>query len=169
METSDLLRSKIYYFSKEEDKINLMRLLAFWRFREKKIVFTNGCFDILHLGHIDYLSKSADLGDILIIGLNTDSSVKKIKNAGRPVNDENARAKILSSIGFVNAIVLFDETTPYNLIKMICPDVLIKGSDYKPENIVGYDIVKANGGEIITIDFLKGYSTSSIIEKIKSL
>ncbi len=169
MKTNDLIHSKIYYFSKEEDRANLMRLLAFWRFREKKIIFTNGCFDILHLGHIDYLSKSSDLGDILIIGLNTDSSVKKIKDKGRPVNDENARANILASIGFVNAVVLFDETTPYDLIKIICPNILIKGSDYKLKNIVGYDIVRENGGEIVTIDFLEGYSTSSIIKKIKLL
>ena len=169
MKKSDLIQSKIYHFNKEEDKINLSRILAFWRFRNKKIVFTNGCFDILHLGHIDYLTKAADMGDILITGLNTDISVKQIKGDKRPVNNEISRAAVLASLLFVNAVVLFDEDTPYNLIKSISPDILAKGSDYKPEKIVGYDIVKENGGKIVTIDFLEGYSTSSIIEKIKSI
>lgn len=169
MGTNDLIQSKIYHFSKEADKTNFSRILSFWAFREKKTVFTNGCFDILHLGHIDYLSKAADLGDILIIGLNTDFSVKKIKGDKRPVNKEISRAAVLASLNFVSAVVLFDEETPYDLIKFIRPNILVKGSDYKPENIVGSDIVKENGGEIITIDFLEGYSTSSIIENIKLL
>ncbi|MEZ5084026.1 MAG: D-glycero-beta-D-manno-heptose 1-phosphate adenylyltransferase [Bacteroidales bacterium] len=145
----------------------LTSMLTYWEFKGFKIVFTNGCFDIIHLGHIDYLSKAREKGSILIIGLNTDASVKRLKGSSRPLNDENARARILASLNFVDAVVLFDEDTPYELIKKVQPDILVKGSDYKPEDIVGYDIVMAKGGEIITIDFLEGYSTSGIIEKIK--
>jgi rfaE bifunctional protein nucleotidyltransferase chain/domain len=163
MSKLEIIKSKI--FSKESLKYQLV----IWRFLSKKIVFTNGCFDILHLGHIDYLSKAAEFGDVLIIGLNSDDSVRKIKGINRPINDEKSRAKILASLGFVSAVILFDEDTPYNLIKFVQPDVLIKGSDYKPEDIVGYDIVKAKGGVIETIDFLPGYSTSSIIDKIKRI
>jgi D-glycero-beta-D-manno-heptose 1-phosphate adenylyltransferase len=141
--------------------------LAYWRFKERKIVFTNGCFDILHLGHIDYLSKAADHGDVLIIGLNTDDSVRRLKGPGRPVNNEQARAEVLASLFFVSAVVFFEEQTPYELIKKVQPDVLVKGSDYKAEDIVGYDIVKAKGGEVVTIDFLHGYSTTGIINKLK--
>jgi D-glycero-beta-D-manno-heptose 1-phosphate adenylyltransferase len=147
---------------------NLKRLVAYWRFHEKKIVFTNGCFDLIHRGHIDYLAKAADLGNALIVGLNTDDSVSRIKGKQRPVQDEQSRALILASLHFVNAVVLFDEDTPYNLIQKIQPDVLVKGSDYQPDKIVGYDIVTKNGGEITTIEFLEGYSTSAIIQKLKS-
>ncbi len=163
MSKLEIIKSKI--FSKESLKYQLV----IWRFLSKKIVFTNGCFDILHLGHIDYLSKAAEFGDVLIIGLNSDDSVRKIKGINRPINDEKSRAIILASLSFVSAVILFDEDTPYNLIKFVQPDVLIKGSDYKPEDIVGYDIVKAKGGVIETIDFLPGYSTSSIIDKIKRI
>ena len=138
-----------------------------WRFFNKKIVWTNGCFDILHLGHIDYLSKAKDQGDILIVGVNTDESVRKIKKAGRPITDEKSRATIIAALHFVDAVVLFDEETPFEQIKFIQPDVLVKGSDYKAEDIVGYDIVISKGGKVITLDFLKGYSTSAIEEKIK--
>ncbi len=163
MSNLEIIKSKI--FSKESLKYQL----AIWRFLSKKIVFTNGCFDILHLGHIDYLSKAAEFGNVLIVGLNSDDSVRTIKGINRPINDENSRAMILASLGFVSAVILFDEDTPYNLIKFVQPDVLIKGSDYKPEDIVGYDIVKAKGGVIETIDFLNGYSTTSIIDKIKKI
>lgn len=145
----------------------LNRMLAFWRFKQFKIVFTNGCFDILHLGHIDYLSKARGLGDLLIIGLNTDASVSRIKGPERPVNDQNARSMLLASMTFVDAIVFFDDDTPYDLIKQIQPNVLVKGTDYKPDDIVGADLVKANGGAVVTIDFLEGYSTSSIIHKLR--
>lgn len=141
--------------------------LAYWKFKGNRVVFTNGCFDIIHLGHVDYLSKARDLGDVLIIGLNTDNSVSRIKGPSRPVNNETARANILSSFNFVDAIFLFDEETPYDLINKVKPDILVKGSDYNPEDIVGYDIVKSTGGNIETIDFLEGYSTSSIIKKLK--
>ncbi|MDD5571387.1 MAG: D-glycero-beta-D-manno-heptose 1-phosphate adenylyltransferase [Bacteroidales bacterium] len=137
-----------------------------WRKKNKKIVFTNGCFDILHLGHIDYLSKAADLGDILIIGLNTDASVRKIKGKNRPINNEISRSKVLASLFFVDAVVLFNEETPYNLIKTIQPNILVKGSDYKSGSIIGSDIVKSKGGRIVTVDFVEGYSTSEIEKRI---
>jgi len=143
--------------------------LAYWRFHEKKIVFTNGCFDLIHQGHIDYLSQAADHGDILIIGLNTDASVKRLKGENRPVQDERSRALLLSSLRFVDAVVLFDQDTPYELIQLVNPDVLVKGSDYSAEEIVGYDIVTAKGGEVITIDYLDGFSTTGLIEQIKAL
>ncbi len=163
MQKLDILYAKIL------NKEQFQKSLEFWRLMKKKIVFTNGCFDIIHRGHIDYLSKAADLGNILLIGLNTDASVKRLKGRGRPVNDEVARAQNLAALFFIDAIILFDEDTPYNLIKEVKPDILVKGSDYKSEDIVGHDIVKENGGEIVTIDLLPGYSTTSIIQKIKDL
>ena len=155
-----LIKSKIV------SGIDLTRLLSFYRFRNQKVVFTNGCFDIIHLGHVKYLSQAADLGNILIIGLNSDSSVNKIKGHDRPVLDQKSRALTLAAFSFVNNIVLFDEETPYKLIKQISPDILVKGGDYKPEEIVGYDIVKDYGGEVKILDFIEGYSTSGIIERI---
>ena len=149
-------------------EIALGRLISL-RLSNKKIVFTNGCFDILHPGHVDYLSQARDTGDFLILGLNTDSSVKRLNKAlNRPVNNEQTRALVLAGLASIDAIVLFDEETPYELIKYLKPDVLVKGNDYKVEDIVGYDLVKANGGDVITIPFLEGYSTSKLIEKILS-
>jgi len=145
----------------------LDRLLAYWRFMDQKIVFTNGCFDIIHLGHIDYLAKAAALGNKLVIGLNTDASTRRLKGHHRPINDENARAMIMASFSFVDAVVLFDEDTPYNLIKAIQPDILVKGADYRAEDIVGYDIVKAKGGKVETLEYLPGYSTSLIEKRIR--
>lgn len=146
----------------------LLPQLAYWKFFSKKIVFTNGCFDILHLGHIDYLSKASDFGDVLIVGLNTDASVKRLKGENRPINHQLARARMMASLFFVSVVVYFDEDTPYELIKTIQPDVLVKGSDYRAEDIVGYDIVKAKQGEVVTIDFLPGYSTTNLIDRISS-
>lgn len=153
--------------SKILDDKSLHHQLAIWRFLNKKIVFTNGCFDILHLGHIDYLSKAKDLGNILLIGLNTDDSVKRLKGNNRPIKKEQERAIFLASLLFVDGVILFDEDTPYNLIKSVEPDILVKGSDYKKEEIVGADTIQETGGEIITIDFLDGYSTTSILDKIR--
>ena len=155
------IKSKIYSLP------DLLKQVNIWKFTGKKIVFTNGCFDLLHLGHIDYLSKAADLGDVLIIGLNTDSSVNRIKGPMRPITNEDSRATLLAALSFVSAVVLFDEPTPFELISTIKPDVLVKGADYTVENIVGSDIVLANKGEVKTIDFLPGYSTSSIEKKIR--
>ncbi len=159
--TKEIIQSKIL------DKESLPPVLARLRFRGMKIVFTNGCFDILHHGHIDYLSKAKDLGNILMLGLNTDSSIKQIKGNMRPVQDEESRKFVMASIHFVDYVIPFSEETPYNLIKTIQPDVLVKGADYKKEEIAGYDIVEDKSGKIVTVDLLEGYSTSSIIEKIK--
>lgn len=152
-----------------KDWSSIKSTLSLWNFKEEKIVFTNGCFDIVHRGHIDYLSKAKELGSKLIIGLNTDASVKRLKGNDRPINNEDSRALLLAAFGFVDLIILFDEETPYDLINFIQPDILVKGNDYKPEDIVGYDILKAKGGEIKTLDFIDGFSSTSIIEKIQSL
>jgi rfaE bifunctional protein nucleotidyltransferase chain/domain len=140
--------------------------LDLWK--HKKIVFTNGCFDILHRGHIEYLAKAADFGDVLVIGLNTDASVSRIKGPSRPIQDELSRAHIMAALEFVDLVVYFDEDTPYDLIKRIQPDVLVKGADYRVEDIVGYDIVMAKGGRVETIAFLPGHSTSSIEKRIQN-
>lgn len=137
-----------------------------WNFQEKKIVFTNGCFDIVHAGHIDYLSKAADLGDILIVGINSDPSVRKLKGSGRPLQNLESRFMVLASMFFVNAVIAFEDDTPYDLIKFIQPDVLVKGSDYKENEIVGAEIVKSKEGTVVTIPFLEGYSTTLIEKKI---
>lgn len=138
-----------------------------WKREGKRIVFTNGCFDIVHLGHIDYLEKARALGDKLVLGLNTDASVSALKGAARPVVDETARARLMAAMEFVDAVILFSEPTPLQLIQTISPDILVKGDDYTVENIVGADFVTSNGGEVKTIPLVKGYSTSTIIEKIR--
>lgn len=146
----------------------LEAMLNQWQAEGSKVVFTNGCFDILHRGHVDYLSKARDLGDKLFLGLNTDASVSGLKGTHRPIQDEQSRLQIMASLDFVDAVMLFGEETPYELIKKVQPDVLVKGADYKPEDIVGYDIVTAKGGEVKTLEFLEGYSTSNIEKKIKN-
>lgn len=139
------------------------------RQQQQKIVFTNGCFDILHQGHVEYLCHAKDLGDILIVGLNTDDSVKRLGKApDRPINGETTRAVILAALACVDAVVIFNEDTPYELISFIQPDVLVKGSDYQPKDIVGYDIVTGKGGQVMTIPLVNGFSTTQLIEKMKS-
>lgn len=133
----------------------------------KKVVFTNGCFDILHRGHIEYLQAAADLGDILVVGLNSDASVKRLKGENRPINNQNDRAFALASLVFVDAVIIFDEDTPLELIQRVKPNVLVKGGDYSIGNIVGADFVKNIGGEVQVIPFVDGYSTTQIIEKMK--
>ena len=135
--------------------------------KSKKVVFTNGCFDIIHLGHIEYLAKAADLGNTFVIGVNSDESVSRLKGKNRPIQDEKSRTTILAALEFVDYIIIFNEDTPLELISEIIPSVLIKGSDYNISDIVGSDIVLKNGGDVKTIDFVDGYSTSSIVEKIK--
>ena len=135
----------------------------------KKVVFTNGCFDVLHAGHVRYLNKARSLGDILIVGLNSDTSVKKIKGRGRPVLPEAERAEILSALEAVDYCVLFKETTPEKLISKIVPDVLVKGADWKEGEIVGAELVKKSGGRVARVRLVKGKSTTNIIEKIKKL
>jgi len=139
--------------------------LAWWRMQGKKIVFTNGVFDILHRGHIHILNSARSFGDILIVGLNTSASVRKIK-PGRPINDEVSRAMLLASLEVVDAVVLFNEETPMQLISEIKPDVLVKGGDYKAEDVVGKDVVDANGGRVEIVPLLKDFSTTNILNKI---
>lgn len=153
---------------KINDLTSLKSLVQSWQSEGQKVVFTNGVFDLLHIGHITYLAKAAELGDKLIIGLNADSSVRRIKGESRPVNDQNSRAAILAALFFVDAIVVFEEDTPLNLISTLLPDYLVKGADYSVENIVGAKEVIANGGEVKTINFVEGYSSTSIINKIRS-
>ena len=141
------------------DLPGLKSLVSSWQSEGKKVVFTNGVFDLLHIGHITYMAKASELGDKLIIGLNSDSSVKRIKGDDRPVNDQNSRAALLAALFFVD--------TPLNLISTLLPDILVKGADYAIENIVGAKEVIANGGEVKTIDFVEGYSSTSIIKKIR--
>ena len=133
----------------------------------KKIVFTNGCFDLLHVGHIRYLAEAKRLGDFLIIGLNSDSSVKELKGEDRPINSFEDRATLLSAIESVDLVIMFEEQTPENLIKDIVPDILVKGGDYNIEDIVGYQTVMQNGGQVKTLSFYDGYSSTNYINKIK--
>ena len=154
--------------SKIKSLEELQKAVKGWKDAGNKNVFTNGCFDIVHLGHIDYLSKTADLGDVLVIGVNTDASVRRNKGESRPLQDEMGRTMLLASFLFVQAVVLFDEDTPYDLIKAVQPDVLVKGSDWSEEDIVGADTVRSNNGKVVTIEFLEGYSSTSIIEKAKN-
>jgi len=133
----------------------------------KKIVFTNGCFDLLHVGHIRYLAQAKRLGDFLIIGLNSDSSVKELKGVDRPINSFEDRATLLSAIDSVDLVIMFEEQTPENLIKDIVPDILVKGGDYNIEDIVGYQTVMQNGGQVKTLSFYDGYSSTNYINKIK--
>jgi len=149
-----------------KDLASSLPLISEWKNNGEKIVFTNGCFDLMHLGHIDYLSKAADLGSKLIVGLNSDSSTNKLKGSTRPITDENSRAGVLAALFFVDAVVLFNEQTPLNLIVNIEPNILVKGADYAIENIVGAKEVLGLGGEVKTIEFLEGYSTSTIEAKI---
>jgi rfaE bifunctional protein nucleotidyltransferase chain/domain len=136
------------------------------RAEEKKIVFTNGCFDLIHAGHVDYLVKSKAMGDVLIVGLNSDDSVKRLKGEIRPILNEEERMFILSNLKPVDYVILFDEDTPQNLIKELLPDILVKGSDWAKDEIVGADEVIANGGEVKTVEFVNNQSTSKIIQKI---
>jgi len=134
----------------------------------KKIVFTNGCFDILHYGHVSYLKSAKNLGDVLIVGINTDHSVKRIKGKARPVNREKDRAKVLASLECVDYVILFGEDTPLKLIKNIKPDILVKGGDWESKDIVGGKYVLKNGGKVFSLPFIKGYSTSGLIKRLKN-
>lgn len=142
------------------------QIVANWRIQGEKIVFTNGCFDIIHKGHIYYLSKARDLGSKLILGLNTDASIKRLKGENRPIKEEESRALTIASFEFIDLVILFDEDTPLNLISSLLPDVLVKGSDYTVENIVGAKEVLANGGEVKTIEFVEGFSTTNYVKKM---
>jgi len=140
-----------------------------WRALGRKVVFTNGVFDILHHGHLDYLAKAASAGNYLVVGVNSDASVKRLKGDERPLNHEQDRAFQLASLMFVDAVCIFEEDTPKDLIELVKPDVLAKGGDYTVETIVGADFVLQGGGEVAVIPFVNGYSTTSLIERIKKL
>ncbi len=145
------------------------KTLKKWKDKKNTLVFTNGCFDIIHHGHIDSLQKCAELGTRLIVGLNSDESVKILKGEGRPIIDENGRARILAAFEFVDAVVIFREETPAELIAQIIPDVLVKGKQYEIHEIAGHDTVLNNGGKVVTLELVTGISTSDIIQKIKNL
>jgi rfaE bifunctional protein nucleotidyltransferase chain/domain len=138
-----------------------------WQARQEQVVFTNGCFDIVHLGHIDYLEKARTKGQRLVVGLNTDASVQRLKGTKRPIVPEYARTRMMASFEFVDLVVLFGEETPKELIETLQPDVLVKGSDYSVANIVGADFVLSKGGKVETIDLVEGFSTTNIIQKIR--
>jgi rfaE bifunctional protein nucleotidyltransferase chain/domain len=157
MSTSDKIKSR------QEASLQVKN----WKEHGLQVVFTNGCFDIVHLGHVDYLEKARNLGDKLVLGLNSDDSVSRFKGPERPLQDQNSRARVLAAMQFVDLVVFFNEDTPFELISELVPNVLVKGSDYLAENIVGADVVKTNGGEVKTIDFVPGYSTTRIVEKVK--
>jgi rfaE bifunctional protein nucleotidyltransferase chain/domain len=144
----------------------LLTQVAEWRAQGQKIVFTNGCFDIVHLGHVDYLERARLLGDKLVVGLNSDQSVSRIKGPSRPLQDELSRTRVMASFWFIDAVVVFDQETPYELIKSVEPDVLVKGDDYSVETIVGHDLVLARGGEVKTIPLVQGYSTTKVVARI---
>jgi rfaE bifunctional protein nucleotidyltransferase chain/domain len=150
------------------DSEQLKAALQTYRKENKKIVFTNGCFDLLHIGHVRYLEQAKSLGDILIVGINTDASVQVLKGPTRPIQNENDRAEILASLKSVDHTVLFGEQTPLNLIKEIKPDLLVKGGDWKIDQIVGSDFVLSHGGQVQSLQFITGKSTTSIIEKSKT-
>jgi rfaE bifunctional protein nucleotidyltransferase chain/domain len=162
MKHLEKIKQKIF-----QDFTSFKPVLDIWKKDLEKVVFTNGCFDILHQGHIDYLSKSADKGNRLIVGLNSDESVRLLKGAWRPVVDQESRALLLASIVFVDAVVIFPEETPYDLISSILPDVLVKGDDYTIPEIAGFDVVLEHGGKVETIELTPGFSTSLLIEKLK--
>lgn len=165
-----MTQGKLQWIQKKiHDRTSLVRYCKSQKVLGRKVVFTNGCFDILHHGHLDLLAKAADEGNVLIVAANTDASVKRLKGNDRPVNQENDRAFQLASLLVVNAVCLFDEDTPLELIKAVEPDVLVKGGDYTVETIVGATEVIAAGGKVVVVPFVTGYSTTSLIEKIKHI
>ena len=163
MDNLTRISKKIY------SRVDLEKMIDNWKQNNNKIVFTNGCFDIVHRGHIDVLSKIADLGDKIIVGINSDKSINKIKGEKRPIIDQFSRSLLIASIGFIDAVVIFDNDTPLELIESINPDILAKGGDYKVEEIVGHNTVIKNGGRVITIPLVKGFSTTNIVNYINEI
>ena len=157
----DILKRKI--LSREE----LLRQIAIWRLKDYRIVFTNGCFDILHYGHIKYLQDAKLASDILVLGLNSDASVKRIKGHKRPANKQLDRSRVLAALSCVDYITVFNQDTPLKLIKLLRPDILIKGGDWETDKIIGAEFVKGYGGRVLTIPYLKGYSTTGLIARLK--
>lgn len=163
---------KLNNFNYLENKIfteldSFLRLCLLWKLKDERIVFTNGCFDILHRGHISYLAAAADLGTKLIVGINSDASVKRLKGTSRPINSFEDRALALAALGFVDAVVEFKDDTPEKLIQLATPNILVKGGDYKIEDIIGANWVAQNGGETIVIPFVQGYSTTNFLNDLK--
>ncbi len=150
--------SQVLSWKELEDQLQSLR-------KHKKIVFTNGCFDILHVGHVRYLQQAKALGDLLVVALNTDSSVQKLKGATRPIQNEADRCEILAQLKAVDMVTVFDQPTPLDIIKIVKPHFLVKGGDWPPEKIVGYDFVKSYGGKVLSLNFIDGKSTTQIIEK----
>lgn len=153
---------------KIKTKTSLKSALLSWQLHGERIVFTNGCFDILHQGHLSTLEAAKNLGDRLVVGVNSDESVKRLKGQNRPIKDEDTRSAVLAAFSFVDAVVIFEEDTPLDLIKFVQPDVLVKGGDWKVAQIVGSDVVLANGGEVISVPFLAGKSSTALINRIKN-
>lgn len=163
MKNADIIKQKIYTLPALEKQVTR------WKFLNKKIVFTNGCFDILHAGHIFSLSQAAKEGDVLIIGINSDASTKRLKGPSRPINNENSRALIIASLIVTDAVIIFEEDTPLQLITAVMPDTIVKGGDYTIEQVVGAKEVIANGGRVVINPIIQGFSTTDIINKIPSL
>jgi rfaE bifunctional protein nucleotidyltransferase chain/domain len=147
------------------DASTLESRLHHWKSVGNRIVFTNGCFDILHRGHVELLAQCRSFGDYVIVGLNSDASVRRLKGEGRPVNDQLSRASVLASLSFVDAVIIFEEDTPLDLIKIIHPDILVKGGDYKTDDIVGADVVRSSGGEVKIVPLVSGFSTTATISR----
>ncbi len=158
------------HFSHIQQKIQTLKTLpqtlAKWRAAGQRIVFTNGCFDLLHYGHLHYLADARDLADRLVVGLNSAASVSRLKGPHRPINDELTRMHLLAALEVVDAIIVFEEDTPLELIRLVQPDFLVKGGDWKPEQIVGSDLVLGRGGQVLSLPFVQGYSTTNIEQKI---
>ncbi|MBI5915660.1 MAG: D-glycero-beta-D-manno-heptose 1-phosphate adenylyltransferase [Bacteroidetes bacterium] len=152
--------------SKIQDRAQIAETVAHWKAQGERVVFTNGCFDLLHFGHIHYLAAAKDLGHRLIVGLNSDASVRRLKGPRRPIQHERTRLHLLAALACVDAVVLFEEDSPYLLIGTILPDVLVKGGDWQPLQIIGSDLVLAHGGQVRSLPFVEGFSTTSIEQKI---
>jgi len=142
------------------------RIRAYWSLLEQRVVFTNGCFDLLHLGHVEYLEAASQLGDVLVVGLNADASIRRLKGPSRPILPQEARARLLAALEFVEAVIIFEEDTPEKLIEALRPDVLVKGGDYTEDQIAGAAFVRSYGGEVVILPYIPGYSTTSLIQKI---
>lgn len=157
----DTIRAKIHTWE------SIVATLDTWQVKKETLVFTNGCFDIIHQGHIHNLSYAAGQGTKLIVGLNSDASVRRLKGSSRPVQDEASRSLVMAALGFVDAVVIFDQDTPFDLIQLVQPDVLVKGGDYKTkQEVVGWDIVEAKGGKVVLVPYLEGFSTTNILSKV---
>ncbi len=165
-----LFSQKMTNFSQIQQKIQtseaIQHTLAQWRASGQRVVFTNGCFDLLHYGHLHYLSNARDLADRLVVGLNSAASVRRLKGPNRPINDDLTRSHLLAALQIVDAVIVFEEDTPIELIKIVQPEILVKGGDWKPEQIVGSQHVLSRGGQVLSLPFVEGYSTTNIEQKI---